>query len=37
MGVDMPITATVVSVLHGESTPSQALENLMRRDARAEG
>jgi glycerol-3-phosphate dehydrogenase (NAD(P)+) len=37
LGVDMPITATVVSVLRGESTPSQALENLMRRDARAEG
>ena len=33
---EMPITAAVVSVLNGELTPSQALENLMGRDARAE-
>ena len=37
VGVDMPITASVVSVLKGESTPAESLENLMGRDARAEG
>jgi glycerol-3-phosphate dehydrogenase (NAD(P)+) len=36
LGVDMPITAAVVSVLNGEVTPAQALENLMGRDARTE-
>jgi glycerol-3-phosphate dehydrogenase (NAD(P)+) len=36
LGVDMPITAAVVSVLKAELTPAQALQNLMRRDARAE-
>jgi glycerol-3-phosphate dehydrogenase (NAD(P)+) len=36
VGVNMPITEAVVSVLNGQSTPSQALQNLMGRDARAE-
>ncbi len=36
LGVDMPITAAVVSVLKAELTPAQALQNLMQRDARAE-
>jgi glycerol-3-phosphate dehydrogenase (NAD(P)+) len=36
LGVDMPITAAVVSVLNGQLTPTQALQNLMGRDARAE-
>lgn len=37
LGVDMPITAAVVAVLDGRLTPAQALERLMRRQARAEG
>ncbi|KQW65426.1 MAG: NAD(P)H-dependent glycerol-3-phosphate dehydrogenase [Methylibium sp.] len=36
LGVDMPITAAVVAVLDGRLTPAQALERLMRRQARAE-
>jgi glycerol-3-phosphate dehydrogenase (NAD(P)+) len=36
LGVDMPITAAVVSVLNAALTPAQALQNLMGRDARAE-
>ena len=36
VGVNMPITAAMVSVLNGGLTPSQALQNLMGRDARAE-
>ena len=36
VNVEMPITQAVVGVLNGELTPSQALENLMGRDARAE-
>ena len=35
-GVDMPIVATVVEVLAGRLAPEQALEQLLRRDARAE-
>ena len=34
--VDMPITRAVVAVLEGASTPGQALEQLMGRDARPE-
>jgi glycerol-3-phosphate dehydrogenase (NAD(P)+) len=37
LGVDMPITQAVVAVLQGRSTPAQALRQLMRREARAEG
>ena len=36
LGVDMPISAAVVSVLKAELKPAQALQNLMGRDARAE-
>lgn len=36
VGVAMPITASVVSVLKGECSPAQSLENLMGRDARSE-
>jgi glycerol-3-phosphate dehydrogenase (NAD(P)+) len=36
LGVDMPITQTVVAVLQGRSTPLQALQQLMAREARAE-
>jgi glycerol-3-phosphate dehydrogenase (NAD(P)+) len=36
LGVDMPITAAVVSVLDGALKPSEALFQLMGRDARAE-
>ncbi len=36
-GVEMPIVDAVVQVLEGRLAPEQALENLMRRDARAEG
>jgi glycerol-3-phosphate dehydrogenase (NAD(P)+) len=35
-GVDMPITEAVAAVLEGMSTPAQALQQLMERDARAE-
>lgn len=35
-GVEMPITEAVVAVLDGRSSPRQALERLMGRDARAE-
>jgi glycerol-3-phosphate dehydrogenase (NAD(P)+) len=34
--VDMPIADAVVQVLEGRMTPAQALESLMRRDARSE-
>lgn len=37
LGVDLPITATVVQVLDGAITPRQAVERLLSRDARAEG
>jgi glycerol-3-phosphate dehydrogenase (NAD(P)+) len=36
LGVDMPLTAAVNAVLRGEMGPRQAVERLMRRDARAE-
>ena len=36
-GVEMPITDAVVAVLQGELTPSQALRQLMAREARSEG
>jgi glycerol-3-phosphate dehydrogenase (NAD(P)+) len=36
-GIDMPIVAAVVEVLAGRLAPEQALEQLLRRDARAEG
>jgi glycerol-3-phosphate dehydrogenase (NAD(P)+) len=36
LGVDMPITAAVVSVLDGSLKPAEALLQLMARDARAE-
>jgi glycerol-3-phosphate dehydrogenase (NAD(P)+) len=36
-GVAMPITEAVVAVLEGRATPTQALEALMGREARAEG
>jgi glycerol-3-phosphate dehydrogenase (NAD(P)+) len=36
LGVDMPITETVVSVIEGQATPAQALERLMGREARPE-
>jgi glycerol-3-phosphate dehydrogenase (NAD(P)+) len=36
LGVDMPLTAAVNAVLDGQETPRQAVERLMRRDARAE-
>jgi glycerol-3-phosphate dehydrogenase (NAD(P)+) len=36
LGVDMPITAAVVDVLEGRSTPRDALVRLMGREARAE-
>lgn len=35
-GVEMPITEAVVAVLEGRTTPAQALEMLMGREARAE-
>lgn len=36
LAVDMPLTAAVNAVLDGLETPRQAVERLMRRDARAE-
>jgi glycerol-3-phosphate dehydrogenase (NAD(P)+) len=36
LGVDMPISAAVVDVLEGRSTPRDALVRLMGREARAE-
>ncbi len=36
-GIEMPIVAAVVEVLEGRLAPEQALEQLLRRDARAEG
>jgi glycerol-3-phosphate dehydrogenase (NAD(P)+) len=36
LGVEMPITQTVVQVLEGHTTPAQALEQLMGRGARPE-
>ena len=36
-GVEMPIVDAVVQVLDGRIAPAQALEQLLRRDARAEG
>ncbi|MDQ2736063.1 MAG: NAD(P)-dependent glycerol-3-phosphate dehydrogenase [Pseudomonadota bacterium] len=36
-GLEMPIVAAVVQVLDGRLAPDQALEQLLRRDARAEG
>jgi glycerol-3-phosphate dehydrogenase (NAD(P)+) len=36
LGVDMPITASVVQVLQGQATPASALAMLMGRGARAE-
>lgn len=36
LGVDMPITRAVVSVLQGDLTPQQAVQALMQRGARAE-
>ena len=36
LGIEMPITQAVVSVLEGRLTPAAALEQLMGRDARAE-
>ena len=36
LGVDMPITSAVVSVLSGAMAPAQALHQLMSREARAE-
>jgi glycerol-3-phosphate dehydrogenase (NAD(P)+) len=36
-GVEMPIVEAVVQVLDGRLAPEQALEQLLRRDARAEG
>jgi glycerol-3-phosphate dehydrogenase (NAD(P)+) len=35
-GVEMPITEAVVAVLEGRTSPQQALERLMGRDAKAE-
>lgn len=35
LGVDMPITSAVVSVLSGAMAPAQALHQLMSREARA--
>jgi len=37
LGVDMPLTAAVSAVLDGRLTPSQALQKLMQREAKAEG
>ena len=37
LGVEMPITQSVVQVLQGQATPAQALSRLMGRSARAEG
>jgi len=37
LGVEMPIVDAVVQVLAGRLVPAQALQQLMRRDARAEG
>ncbi|EHR73017.1 glycerol-3-phosphate dehydrogenase [Burkholderiales bacterium JOSHI_001] len=37
LGVDMPLTAAVVAVLQGRLSPPQALQQLMAREARAEG
>lgn len=37
LGVELPITATVVQVLDGGLSPRQAVERLLARDARAEG
>jgi glycerol-3-phosphate dehydrogenase (NAD(P)+) len=36
LGVDMPITEGVVAVLRGQTTPANALSQLMGRQARAE-
>jgi glycerol-3-phosphate dehydrogenase (NAD(P)+) len=36
-GIEMPIADAVVRVLDGRLTPEQALDKLLRRDARAEG
>jgi glycerol-3-phosphate dehydrogenase (NAD(P)+) len=36
LGVEMPITEAVVAVLQGRSTPTDAMQRLMARDARAE-
>lgn len=36
LGVDMPLTAAVNAVLAGTLSPAQAVDQLMRRDARAE-
>ena len=36
LGVEMPITQAVASVLEGQATPAQALEQLMGRSARPE-
>jgi glycerol-3-phosphate dehydrogenase (NAD(P)+) len=36
-GIEMPIVDAVVQVLDGRLAPEQALEQLLRRDARAEG
>lgn len=37
LNVDMPITAAVVAVIEGRLSPAQGLQQLMRREARAEG
>jgi glycerol-3-phosphate dehydrogenase (NAD(P)+) len=37
LGVEMPITEVVVEVLEGRLTPGEAVNTLMRRDAKAEG
>ncbi|HET8870799.1 MAG TPA: NAD(P)H-dependent glycerol-3-phosphate dehydrogenase, partial [Aquabacterium sp.] len=37
LGVDMPITEAVVAVLEGRISPREAVVNLMRREAKAEG
>jgi glycerol-3-phosphate dehydrogenase (NAD(P)+) len=36
LGVDMPITAVVLEVLDGRMTPAQAVQVLMRREAKSE-
>jgi len=36
IGVEMPITEAVVAVLQGRTSPAQALQSLMSREARAE-
>lgn len=36
LGVDMPITAQIVAILRGETTPQEALRNLVTRPPRAE-